>query len=296
MPLAHGYGDATHRWTGRYASNGSVIRFSEAQYRDGSYGYNRYLTPGNFGGEPVKLRLLQGTVSGRRALASLTIHKHADMVAQWFFVLAGVGAALGYFRLPAGARWAALAGVGLLGGLLWLLTWGLLRGTYAPVLAWIGRWKPLAARARRYEEAALHVDASIREFYTVHRGRFLAAVGWCLLGWCGGLLETYIVLRLLTHSTGLWTALAVEALAMALNSIILWVPARVGGAEGIRVGIFLLLGLPAAQGAAYGLFRRGREVLWLLPGALYLLTHGAGRAAARGTTAEPPALAARESP
>ena len=46
IAAASGYGDATHNWTGRYASNGSVVRFNEVTYRDGSYGYNRYLTVG----------------------------------------------------------------------------------------------------------------------------------------------------------------------------------------------------------------------------------------------------------
>ncbi len=255
-----------------------------------------YLTPGNFGGEPLKARLLERSLPMGSAVASLTIHKHADMVAQWLFVLAGVAVSLIHFSLPAAARWAALAGAALLGGLLWLLTWALLRGTYGPVLAWLGRWRPLAARARRYADAAQRVDASIRDFYTIHRGRWFAAVGWCLLGWCGGLLETYIVLRLLTRSEGWWTAFAVEALAMALNNMLLWVPARAGSAEGVRVAVFLLLGMPAAQGAAYGLVRRGRELLWLLPGALYTLARGAGRSAPKEIAAEPPGLAARELP
>ena len=46
-----GYGTATHAWTGKYSSNGSVVRFNATKYRDGSYGYNRYLTAGGgFGG------------------------------------------------------------------------------------------------------------------------------------------------------------------------------------------------------------------------------------------------------
>lgn len=49
-PARHGYGSATHAWTGRFASNGTAIRFSATIYRDGSYGFNRYLTAkGGFG-------------------------------------------------------------------------------------------------------------------------------------------------------------------------------------------------------------------------------------------------------
>jgi hypothetical protein len=41
----------------------------------------------------------------------------------------------------------------------------------------------------------------------------------------------------------------------------------------VRVGVFLLLGLSAAQGAAYGVARRARELLWLIPGLVVLLKH-----------------------
>jgi prepilin-type N-terminal cleavage/methylation domain-containing protein/prepilin-type processing-associated H-X9-DG protein len=54
-----GYGDAIHNWTGKYTSNGTVIRFSDALYRDGSYGYNRYLTVGNFAGNAACITALQ---------------------------------------------------------------------------------------------------------------------------------------------------------------------------------------------------------------------------------------------
>jgi prepilin-type processing-associated H-X9-DG protein len=41
-----GYGGAGQSWTGRYASNGSAVRYNATTYRVGSYGYNRYLTAG----------------------------------------------------------------------------------------------------------------------------------------------------------------------------------------------------------------------------------------------------------
>jgi len=54
-----GYGDATHNWTGKYASNGSVVRFSDVEYRDGSYGYNHYLTAGGFAGNASSITALR---------------------------------------------------------------------------------------------------------------------------------------------------------------------------------------------------------------------------------------------
>jgi uncharacterized protein (TIRG00374 family) len=230
-----------------------------------------YLAPGGVAGEPVKARMLRGAASTGDAVASLTIHKHADLLAQWVFVSLGVAIALWRFPLALAARLAALAGAGALGVFLLLLTWGLSRGTYSPLLRWLARWKFLAARLDRFHRPAADLDGRIRDFYRLHRGRYAAATGWCFLGWCGGLLETYLLLKLLVPGSGLPAAFAIEALAMALNSMLIFIPGRVGSAEGVRVGVFLVLGLPAGAGAAFSLARRGREVAWVLPGLIAFL-------------------------
>jgi uncharacterized protein (TIRG00374 family) len=227
-----------------------------------------YLAPGGVAGEPLKARMLREAASTGEAVASLTIHKHADLLAQWIFVSLGVAVALARFPMSLPARLLAVAGASGLGALLLLLTWGLRRGTYSPVLRGLARWKALAARLERFQRPAADLDGRIRDFYRLRRGRFVAATGWCFLGWCGGLLETYLVLRLLLPGSTWAAAFAVEALAMALNNMLLFIPGRVGSAEGIRVGVFLVLGLPAGPGAAYSLVRRGRELAWVLPGLL----------------------------
>jgi uncharacterized protein (TIRG00374 family) len=225
-----------------------------------------YLAPGGVAGEPVKVRMLREEAGTRGAVASLTIHKHADLLAQWVFVAAGVAIAVWRFPMPLAAKLAAAAGVAGLGGLLVLLSWGLRRGTYSPVLRRLARWKFLSERLDRFHSPARDLDNRIRDFYRRHPGRFAAATAWCWLGWCGGLLETWVILQLLSPGAGWDAAFAIEALAMALNNMFLFVPGRIGSAEGIRVGVFLLLGLGAGPGAAYSLARRGRELVWTVPG------------------------------
>jgi prepilin-type N-terminal cleavage/methylation domain-containing protein/prepilin-type processing-associated H-X9-DG protein len=41
-----GWGNVNYAWTGKYASNGTPVRFNAQTFRDGSYGFNRYLTAG----------------------------------------------------------------------------------------------------------------------------------------------------------------------------------------------------------------------------------------------------------
>jgi len=237
--------------------------------------------PGNVAGEPLKAHLLHDSTGTGPAVASLTIHKHSDMLAQWVFIAGGVGIALWKFSLPGAVQIAAVAATLGLGAVLLLITWALPRGAYSPILRRLARWKLLRHRVERFLGPAESVDLRITEFYAADRRRFALSTLFCFAGWCGGLLETWIILRLLTPSAGWAHAFAIEALAMTLNNLFLFVPGRVGAAEGIRVGIFVLLGLPAAQGAAYSVLRRGRELLWTLPGLAFLagtssLARGAG--------------------
>lgn len=240
-----------------------------------------YLVPANVAGEPLKAHLLRDAIDLPRGVASLTVHKHADMLAQFLFVAGGLSVALSLYDLPRAVAWGAVGGVALLGAFFGVLTWALWKGTFSPILRRLGGFSPLKGRLAPYYGAAQRLDQRIRDFYARHPGRFAAAVAWSILGWCGGLVETWIVLRLLGGQAGFATAFAVETLAMVLNAAFIWMPGRVGTAEGVRVGVFLLLGLPAASGAAYSLVRRAREILWAVPGALVLATrHTAERAEA----------------
>lgn len=230
-----------------------------------------YLAPGGVAGEPLKVRLLSTEMGTGRALASVTLHKHADLLAQWLFVLLGVVVTLVRFPLSPGARAGALAGVAVLGALLAAFTWALRRGTYGPALRLLSRWKSLSERLLPHYDGARAVDERIRRFYGDHRGAFAAGVVACFLGWCGGAVETRIVLGLLAPGQGWAAAFGIEALSVVATTMLLFIPGRIGGAEGARTGICMLLGLAAPQGVAYGLVRRARELVWMLPGVAVML-------------------------
>ncbi len=229
------------------------------------------LAPGGVAGEPLKVHLLSGELEPGHALASVSLHKHVDLLAQWLFVVGGAAVTLASFPLSTGARAGVLAGVAVLGAMLGAWTWAMRRGSYAPAVRWLSRWKWLAERLVRHHDGALDVDRRIRRFYAERRGAFAAGVASCFLGWCGGAVETWIVLRLLAPGSGWPAAIGIEALSMVLTTLLLFVPGRVGAAEGARAGVCVLLGLTPAQGVAYSLVRRAREIAWLLPGLVVIL-------------------------
>jgi uncharacterized protein (TIRG00374 family) len=252
------------------------------------YSVNYLIPSGNFAGEPVKADLSRETLGLSHALASITVHKHAELLAQWVFLTAGMVVSLSQFHLSTPVKIAAAFLLGGLGVALVLVTMALRKGTFASILDRLANWRPLAARLKSHQPLAEALDAKIQPFYSRERSRlFAASAGWCLIGWCGGLLETYLILRLLAPTAGWMTAVAVETLAMILNSLLVFVPGRVGTAEGVRVGVFMLLGLPAAQGVAYGLVRRGRELIWITPGLVILLKRYAGRLGRLGLSDSP---------
>jgi uncharacterized membrane protein YbhN (UPF0104 family) len=230
-----------------------------------------YVVPsGNLGGEAVKAYLMQEELGFGRALTSIVIHKHAELVAQWILLVGGLAICLTYFELPSFVIVANTVIVGGLGGSLLLMTWVLKSGTISPMLRRLADWRPLASFLQTRQPAADALATRIRAFYKDQWQWFLVATGWCLIGWCGGLLETYLVLRILSPAEGWKTVVAIETMVMAFNMLFVFVPARLGSAEGVRAGVFLLVGLPAAEGVAYGVIRRARELAWLLPGLVVL--------------------------
>lgn len=233
-------------------------------------------------GEPLRAMLVRETYGPANAFASINLRKHAELTAQVAFLVAGVGFALAVYRLPDFVALAAVGGVLAIAAGLALMTWALRRGSFSPILRHLAGWKALASRLSRFHEGAADVDATIRRFYGEHPARFAASAAWALAAWCGGWFETWLILRLLGVGAGWGQALAIETLTMTMNTMLMFIPGRLGSAEAVRVGVFVALGLPAAPGVAYALVRRAREVCWTLPGAIVLFRRHAAALLAPG--------------
>jgi hypothetical protein len=233
-------------------------------------------------GEPLRAMLLGEPYGASSAFASVSLRKHAELTAQVAFLVAGVGFALVSYRVPPVVALAAAGGVLTMAAGLALMTWALRRGSFSPILRRLAGWKALASRLSRFHQGAADVDATIRRFYGEHPVRFAASATWAFAAWCGGWFETWLILKLLGVGAGWGQALAIETLTMTLNTMLLFIPGRLGSAEAVRVGVFVALGLPAAPGVAYALVRRAREVCWTLPGAVVLFRRHAAALLAPG--------------
>ena len=74
------------------------------------------------------------------------------------------------------------------------------------------------------------------------------------------------------------------------------VPAAVGALEGGQMWIFEILGYPAETGLAVGLAVRLREVVWILPGLIYLAARGIAPFAPQAAAGRRPHTAAARKP
>jgi prepilin-type N-terminal cleavage/methylation domain-containing protein/prepilin-type processing-associated H-X9-DG protein len=136
-----GYGTATHAWTGRYSQNGTAVRLNATTYRDGSYGFNIYLTSGGgFGpaGGAVSLAAVNNPsnvpafmdcafvdVSPLNGLPTQPVppppNLHGEGIApgqpdHWNFLLARHSRGINVYMADGSARWVRLDD-------LYLLTW-----------------------------------------------------------------------------------------------------------------------------------------------------------------------------
>jgi len=217
------------------------------------------------GGEVVRVRLLRDQVATTPAMASVTIAMLGQAVAQALYVACGLALLIAWSNLVSGMRRELLMGVFVMGGLAVVLVIALRRGMFAPLVAGL-RFIGLESVGSRLRAAAARLDDEIAAFHAAGAGRFARSVACFLVGWAEGLLEAGLILFFLHVPLSFERVLAIEVLSIAIEGILFFVPAKIGTQEGGKVVIFALLGLTPAQGLAFGLLRRVRELAWAAVG------------------------------
>jgi putative membrane protein len=198
-------------------------------------------------------------VAEHAALASTIVDMTAEIAAQFFYTLLGVG--LIAVRLNAGLAgplmWPALGGLALL----FVAAAATLLGQRRVVAA-VGRlgqrWLPNSmARAGAVSEA---VEAIYRQ-----PARIAAAVGLHLVGWVGGAGASWIALKFMGAEVPFWAVVAVESLMYALRNLGFALPAGLGVQEVSYVLLGPLFGVHASEALALSLLRRARDLVIGVP-------------------------------
>jgi uncharacterized protein (TIRG00374 family) len=221
---------------------------------------------GFVGGELLRVSLLGRRIPPEAALGATGLAAMSQCVAQALFVLSGMPVVFGRVddsRLRHGLLLISGAVAALL-GLLILLAWR--TDVRDRARSWLDAFAPLRRLRDRVPDLWRQLAPEMLRTLHGRPGRFAASVAASLLAWQTGVLETLLVLALLRQPVGIATAIAIEILAVVIEGILFFVPAKMGTQEGGRVLIFLALGLAPATGLALGFVRRLRELAWAAVG------------------------------
>jgi hypothetical protein len=193
-----------------------------------------------------------------------------QFLAQIVFVVSGAPVALLFVRSP-GLR----LGLELFCGALIVLSAGVVtlawfRGGLSSLergLLRIRRFREWwASGGQRWRQLIADAVGSLRR----HPGNMALSIGAALLGWQAGVIETFLILRLLEAPVSWLQAYAIEVLSVAIEGALFFVPAKMGTQEGGKVLIFVTMGLDPSKGLALGFIRRLREFAWAIIGLVAL--------------------------
>jgi uncharacterized protein (TIRG00374 family) len=220
------------------------------------------------GGELVRIGLLRRRMPGAAAAASVALAATCQFVAQLVFVLASLPIVFGEISgSNAEQGLLVLAGLGSAAAIAFILI-VLLRGRsfFGRIHGFLARRFP--ERFGRTDGAARwrSLDESIFGALRERPGALARAFVLYLAAWTMGAVETALILFLLGAPVGIRGCVAIEALAVMVDTLLFFVPARIGTQEGGKYAIFRLFRLDQRIGFALGLVRRLRELVWPLVG------------------------------
>ncbi len=113
----------------------------------------------------------------------------------------------------------------------------------------------------------------LRLFFRAHPGRFAASTLFFVLGYAWGAVEAFWICHFLGVPVSIGTAVTIEVLSTAIDSVLFMVPAKLGTQEGGKTAIFAWLGLSPTSGLAFGIVRHVRELVWAGTGLLLYNTY-----------------------
>lgn len=231
---------------------------------------NTVLPSAYIGGEAVKVQLLHKRGVPRvHSASSAVAGKTAQIVAQVMFIAAGAVAGVAILPPESPARAGMLTITGLAAIIVALLIWLQQRGMFQTLSAIL----PVRALTMR-AESLRRLDDRIFEFYRKDRLHFLLSTAAYFAGWIADTLEILLVSHLLGMPIDFSQALAVEAFISVAKALGIFVPGALGVQESGIVFLCYLFGLPPALGVSYAIIRRGREVVYVAIGGMFLYAEG----------------------
>jgi hypothetical protein len=122
---------------------------------------------------------------------------------------------------------------------------------------------PLRRALERSRPRIEALDASCVRLLRGNARRLALVFGYLLLGWLVGALESMVLLAWFGLSRNLRIAYVMESVGSMFRLIFFFVPSGIGGQDASFVALFKLYGFPPAQGGAFVLLKRCKELFWI---------------------------------
>jgi hypothetical protein len=242
-------------------------------------------------GEATKAALLRKRVPLVLSVQALVVDNLLYNLSVALFILSGACVMLATYDLPETAHYTLLLIAA--SAVLALFIVGLAASRRVKPLTWLieqlaaRNFKPRALTKRR--EHIYDVESNIHDFYSRHRGAFIAIVAFDLVAHVSSVLEVYVTLRMLGFRPGFAAPYVIESLTKVINFVFGFVPATIGVYEGGTEVILRTLGFAAATGVTLALVRKAGMIFWTGIG-LALLAKRTLPAATRGIIERHPRL------
>lgn len=243
---------------------------------------NTLIPSANVGGDAARPFLIRGHVRLEESVPGVLADKTVEAFAAALFLATGFLLSLLLLRLPAWMNTAAViclaatvAGIAAfivlqMKGSLWAL------GRLARIFPKVGR---LADRRRGALE---ELDANLRLIYRGLGPKTAAAVGLHYASRILGMVEVYVIIRVLGARATALQALFTSTGVTIMNTVFFVVPGQFGIMESAHVLVLQSLGFSAALGLSMGIIRRIRKLITTAVGlALYAGHKSSGKETAR---------------
>lgn len=265
LMMGEGVAEMIHTLGWRNCLSGPLCKlpwFVLFRIRMAGYGIN-YLTPtAAMGGEVTKGILLASHHRGPEAASGVLIGKLGFALAHLIFVLLGVVLVLWRVQMPH-SLWmtmlfcGALVGFGMIAFLV-LQKFGRLGG----FLRWLAARKFAGQKLRKAAQGLTTVDEVMKQFYQERPFGLPLAIGWHLVGYSVGIVQTWFFFHML-HQNASWTvASGAWFLGMWFDLLTFAVPQNLGTLEGTRVIVLQAFGYTSLMGMTYGFAQRLAQIFW----------------------------------